>query len=66
MLQFGEGLIKFPGADFEISLSQVFKWVFKIYMMSRFMTIFDPIFRIYGIFYDICYPFLDPKVPFCC
>ena len=43
MLQFGVCLAKFPGADFEISLSQGFKWVFKIYMMSRVMTIFDPI-----------------------
>ena len=42
-----------------------FKRVSKKYMISWFVNIFDPIFGIYGIFYDQCYPSLDPKMLFC-
>ena len=65
MLQFEVHLVKFSGALFEFCLLEVFKRVSKKYMMSWFMNIFDPIFGIYGIFYDKCYPSLDPKMFFC-
>ena len=49
----------------EIHLSQVFKRVTKKYMMLRSKMTFDPVFGIFGIFYDLIYPLIDPKVPFC-
>ena len=34
--------------------------------MPRFLTMFDPIFRISGIFEDLCYPLFDWKVHISC
>ena len=64
--QFKTCLRKFPGADFEIFLIQNFMQIFEIYLMPRFLTMFDPIFRISGIFQDLCYPLLDWKVHISC
>ena len=64
--QFKTCLRKFPGADFEIFLIQNFMQNFEIYLMPRFLTMFDPIFRISGIFQDLCYPLLDWKVHISC
>ena len=53
----------FHWANFEICLSQDFKRVLKKYLMPRSRMTFDPIFGIFGIFYDLCYPLFDQKVP---
>ena len=55
----------FHWANFEICLSQDFKRVLKKYLMPRSRMTFDPIFGIFGIFYDLCYPLFDQKVPIC-
>ena len=63
MLQFDVHLTSFLCPLWEISLSQVFRRVFKKYMMCRLWTTFDPIFGIYGIFYDQWDPLQGVKVP---
>ena len=37
----------------------------KKYMMQRSTTWFDPVFVIFGIFYNQCYLVRDPKMSFC-
>ena len=61
--QYEQNFKKVPGADFEKTLSQLFKRVSKKYMKQTPRIGFDTGFGILGIFYEPYYPLFVQKVP---
>ena len=45
-----------PGQILKIRFIEVFVYDSKKYMIDRLMGTFDPIFEIFGIFYELWYP----------